>query len=366
LQVLWFSTNFADDLCFTSQRYIAEGIQNSGVQVTFLNPDNSEKHSSFSWHHVSVSRSNVPGLQAASLAKNMCYWLDKQNLSNSCVAVIDWRLARRLVPICERKKIKWILLDRSPPADTGLLAKLQWPFWRKAWKLVTKSSGALGSVVSEKHLDFVKERISIDSSKIIILSAGVDLKTFTISDKPSILTLVYHGRLDRHRGVLSLPMLVTKARSEGLELKLKLIGNGDRFEHLLRISENDASIEVYPRMSQKEISKHLRDSTIGLLPMPNTGVWGISSPLKRSEYCASGLPIFGIDHQGHRFGGDENYSWMKLVPQHDFHEEAINWLKSLDSNAIEKLSQEARVYAENHLSWDVVIDKMIQSIKSLK
>ena len=62
----------------------------------------------------------------------------------------------------------------------------------------------------------------------------------------------------------------------------------------------------------------------------------IKSP-KRGEYCASGLLIYGIDHEGHRFADTEK-DWMKLVPQHDFHDEAIKWFSSLAEDEIQKNS----------------------------
>ena len=117
-------------------------------------------------------------------------------------------------------------------------------------------------------------------------------------------------------------------------------------------------------MSQDEVAGHLRDSTIGLLPMPELDVWAISSPLKRSEYCASGLLIFGIDHDGHRFD-DNNYDWMKLVPQYDFHADCIDWLSKLAQPELSKLSQEARNFAEQELGWEHSVKALVECIQSL-
>ena len=59
--------------------------------------------------------------------------------------------------------------------------------------------------------------------------------------------------------------------------------------------------------------------------------------------------IYGIDHDGHRFS-DSKKEWMKLVPQHDFHDEAIKWFSSLTEGELEKYSQQSRNYAEDNLS----------------
>ena len=65
-------------------------------------------------------------------------WLASRDKSSNCVAIVDWRLIKYLHATLSNKSIPWILLDRSPPADKGLLAKLQWPIWKKSWRLVSK------------------------------------------------------------------------------------------------------------------------------------------------------------------------------------------------------------------------------------
>jgi glycogen synthase len=54
--------------------------------------------------------------------------------------------------------------------------------------------------------------------------------------------MVYHGRLDKHRGVLALPMLVQKLLNHGVQVQLTLIGQGDAFEALESIAANQKAI----------------------------------------------------------------------------------------------------------------------------
>ena len=151
MKLLWFSANSIDDLCFTSQKYLAEGLQDSKTQVYFINQDNETKHRELSWQHISIKASNTPGLKSYSLANNMAAWLEKQSFESDCIAIVDWRLIGKLSRVLKQFAISWILLDRSPPADRGLLGKLQWPVWRRAWRLVANSDVAIGSVVSAAH-----------------------------------------------------------------------------------------------------------------------------------------------------------------------------------------------------------------------
>ena len=352
-------------MCFTSQENLMKGLDKSGLKVRLVNKDNPDLHKHAPWQHIEVSSSTTPGFKSSSLGKSMNRWLVSCDKSSNCVAIVDWRLIKYLHATLSNKSIPWILLDRSPPADKGLLAKLQWPIWKKSWRLVSKTSNSCGSVVSPSHGKFVQDFVSISDEKIFTLPAGVDLEKFTPSKKTGEINLIYHGRLDRHRGVLALPMLVSKAKAKSIEVRLTLIGEGDCANQLRLIADSDDSITVYSQMPQDQLATHLQKATIGLLPMPDWNIWSISSPLKRGEYCASGLLIYGIDHDGHRFADTEK-DWMKLVPQHDFHDEAIKWFSSLTEGELEKYSQQSRNYAEDNLSWQLSVDSLLSAIHELK
>jgi hypothetical protein len=99
--------------------------------------------------------------------------------------------------------------------------------------------------------------------------------------------------------------------------------------------------------------------------MPENKMWAIASPLKRSEYAASGLLIYGIDHAGHRFSTSDSLDWMKLVKQYDFHDDGVQWLNNLDEQKIEQFGIQARKYAEENLSWEHSLDSLEQTIRTL-
>ena len=349
-------------MCFTSQRELALGLIKNGYSVQFINKDKENSHLNYEWNHVSIRYTDIAGFKASSLGKNMAKWLSRQTISDATVAVVDWRLIAKLHGQLTDKNIPWVLLDRSPPADRGILAKLQWPVWRKAWKLVNKSSNSCGTVVSSGHQKFTMDKNQISSNKLFQIPAGVDLEKFSPTDSTGKLRLIYHGRLDKHRGVLALPMLVRKAITAGLDISLKLIGDGDCRSDLQTIAAEFDEITVFSTMSTEEVANHLRESTVGILPMPEIDMWAISSPLKRSEYCASGLLIFGIDHNGHRFENHQS-PWMKLVPQYDFHDEGVKWFSELNETKISELSQQSRQYAEENLSWNVSVNSLISAIQ---
>ena len=146
-------------------------------------------------------------------------------------------------------------------------------------------------------------------------------------------------------------MLQQKLRHENIETQLLLIGKGDAFQVLEKISQNDDYLKVISTLPQEELAQKIAKAHIGLLPMPNSKVWALASPLKRSEYAASGLMIFGIDHQGHRFENEIQPKWTKLVYQEDFHIDGVEWIQSLSKEQLLSYSSDARKFAEENLDW---------------
>lgn len=292
-------------------------------------------------------------------------WFTSKAVDGPSVALVDWRIANVLVPLFRQRNIPWVLMDRSPPADSGLLSILQWPSWKRSWKLVMKGNSSCGCVVSEAHRNFVMHKTGARTESIVTLPAGVDLDLFQSGDRFEKLTLIYHGRLDRHRGVMALPMLAKKSQSLGIEAELILVGEGDAFSGLKAIADKEASIQVKQSLPQKELAKLLSHCHVGLLPMPERKIWAIASPLKRSEYAASGLLIYGIDHAGHQFTTDDELEWMNLVSQEEFHEAGAKWLAYIQDSDFEILSRKSRLFAEQNLAWERTVEAFDAAILSL-
>jgi hypothetical protein len=152
--------------------------------------------------------------------------------------------------------------------------------------------------------------------------------------------------------------------NHGIKVELTLVGEGDAFSALESISANEKAVTVLPRKTREEISTLLHANHIGLLSMPYTPVWSLASPLKRSEYLASGLVIFGIDHTGHRLE-QTSEDWYKLVAIEDFHDEAIGWIGQMEGSSFQRASEKARIYAVENCSWEksvIMLENVLQNL----
>ena len=361
MHVLWLTARSMSDLCSTTQRSLIEGVLELGHRVSFVNGDASVPLNHVAFTHVSCAINALRGFQAKSLGKAMSVWLTSQTIDReSTVALVEWRVVRHVVPVLNAMRIPWALIDRSPPADPGLLGRLQWRSWSQAWKLA-KRTGVPGLVVSAAHQAFVAQKTG--HQRATVIQAGVDLNRFEPSEKRSMFTMVYHGRLDRHRGLLACAMLAQKARNEGLEVDMMFIGEGDLLPALERLADANDFIHVHKPMKQEELAPLLGTCHLGLLPMPKRTAWMLASPLKRSEFLASGLAVFGIDHQGHRLA-DVDSAWFTLAPQEDFHADGLEVLRR-HMGAKGQHSAAARTYAESHLGWSISVDALMGVLDDL-
>ena len=352
MNVLWLTGRSMNDLCSTTQRALIHGLLERSMTVTFVNADSNVSLSGKGFTHVSLPNQARRGLQSRTLGKAMRAWL-VANAPDASVAVVEWRVAAWVVPELERQGIPWTLMDRSPPADAGLLGRLQWRGWKAAWNTAVRA-GADGFVVSTAHQAFVEQKTGHTNSTV--LQAGVDLDLFKPQTKRPITTMAYHGRLDRHRGVLACAMLAQKARMEGLEVDVVFVGEGNLTLSLTALAQANDFIHVHGSMPQGELAELLGTCHLGLLPMPKQTVWALASPLKRSEYLASGLPVFGIDHEGHRLDGVDD-AWFSLVPQEDFHLDGLEVLRSIVKQP--QSTDGPRTYAQLHLAWKITVERMV-------
>ncbi|MEC9161440.1 MAG: glycosyltransferase, partial [Candidatus Thermoplasmatota archaeon] len=334
MRILWASVRDLDaDLCATTQRALAKGLVECGHEVTFLGPGVTSVAIDGVDHQALAIRARAGRRSRAIAGAILARWGE---ISTPDVVLVEWPLLRPLLKAGVLDQVPWMLVDRSPPADAGFLARIHWFVWRRAWRLAAKAgrkhAGPVGTVVSEAHARQVRSFTKLDVERVVVLPAGVDLRRFLPGPErrstERTLHMVYHGRMDRNRGVLALPMVHQKAKNAGLDVTLTLMGEGDALGALKRMAKGSDDVHVLGRLPQDEVAHRLGTSHLGLLPMPEHRAWSLASPLKRSEYLASGLMVAGIDHDGHRLSGES--SFMHLFAKEDFHDGIVDLLKRME------------------------------------
>ncbi len=352
MNILWFSCRHINDLCATTQKSLAEGLVNRGYKLTFLNPDSCGTHDGYPWIHEGFPVKSIPGLKSLSVGRKMSNWLKQNPPSLDSIAILDWRIANKLAPIFDKFSIPWILMDRSPPADRNFLSLLQWFFWRRSWKMVKKRPNGLGCVVSNSHKEFIVNKLGIKSEKVLPIPAGVDLEMFKPGEKQNSLQLSYHGKVDKNRGLVNLIKIHLQLLEDGLDVSLNIHGTGNATQ--IFQSYKSVNVNITESLESDKLAKLSSSYDIGFLPMPDRKIWRLASPLKRSEYLASGMIVIGIDHSGHRI--EDSGDWLQLFDEEEFVQASVTAIKNMEINRLRELQNSARVFAESNLDWSKSVD----------
>ena len=242
-----FLKGFGHRFVFYNSNSTRQRISKKGHTVDFYSPGKSFDNQ-FTHHH--IPRSQRRGFQARSVAKNLSKRIEE--FDSADVVLIDWPI----FSIAKKIKSPVILIDRGPPADKGILAKLQWRPWIKSW-----GSSIRGTTVSPAHKQFVSDYAHAPKASIAIIPAGVDLDLFEHGAKGGPVKLAYHGRVDVHRGVMSLPMILAGLHSQGVDAELHIHGNGDAINRLQNIEMD--GLKVTEAIPQDELASLLSTYDIG-------------------------------------------------------------------------------------------------------
>jgi glycosyltransferase involved in cell wall biosynthesis len=123
------------------------------------------------------------------------------------------------------------------------------------------------------------------------LAPAISMRQWPTLEGP--LCLVYIGVLSEERNLLELCEAVQSVREEGLNVKLKIAGEGPQRGELEDFAGKvgEDVIEVFPAVPQQDVPSVLAAGHVGALPFPDRACFRGSSPIKMFEYMAAGLPI---------------------------------------------------------------------------
>ena len=242
----------------------------SGFDLTIINPESEGAHSDAEWEHIGLEVNAVRGFQSRTFSQKVLEYFESMELDFDAY-IIDWQVGVKVGEALAEQNQPCFLMDRSPPADTGILAKLQWKVWKNAWKLVKSGLFTSGFVVSNAHLRFVSQSLNIPATDIVVLEAGVTMRDDSLPrsrQDGEAWKFVYHGQLDKHRGIIDFMEHIVAWNEVGIPCHLTLIGEVHCFCHQKETDKTSDFFTLRGRMPQQNVLEHLREYHFGILPMP--------------------------------------------------------------------------------------------------
>ena len=352
MNILWISgRKMGLDLAGVTEHNISIELENRGVGVTLMSLGKVKEQI---YNHKSLDYTNFPGLITHSSARDAEKKIAEIDFQNFALILIDWRFVQPLSNVINALKIPWCIVDRGPPAYSGLLNRLQKWYWKKAWEIASESAVG-GFVVSPEHVNFVRKYAAVEM-EFAVLPAGSNtiFPNVKSGDPEKNLVLSYIGRLDRRRRVRDIFQLSEELDRLGINHEINICGEGNDERVFIDKSQTCENIFFHGKILHNDVSKILAKSHVGIMTMPDEPIWRMSSPLKLAEYLASGLAIIGPKHPGN---GSQMSGECFLLSERDWERVCAEEISRLRSQDWSKIRTSAESMSRS-LSWEIVSERM--------
>ena len=338
------------DLASSTEFFLCDYLTRNGNSVTLASPGSLEDPK---FTHRKLRDVRFPGLTSISGGRNARKLLVHPDINSFDLVLVDWRFTYTLSIQLIRLGIPWMIIDRGPPIKSGILGKLHKWYWRKAWEIADDYASA-GLTVSKNHDKFVRRHTGFEG-RLHSVWAGSERNVFLNqkSDPKELLKMAYVGQLDLARGVGKIFDLSMNLTSSDINHQIHICGKGDQ-EKLFKKRSDGNKIIFHGQKNRLETMEILSRCHVGIMPMPDTPLWRISSPLKLAEYLASGLLVIGPKHEGN-MAGVLNESF--ILESNDWEELCIPNLKKRIKEDWDEVIQSSLNLSEG-LMWDHIANDL--------
>ncbi len=369
MHLLWLThIRFGVDMCQTTELQAAAALSRCGWRVTFVSPytDSAEEVAKSAGHDwIPVHTSKIRGLQSISLGRSIRRILPKILADGDIDAILaEWTTVAPSAKLLSKQMIPWLVDDRSPPVDDGIIGRLQWLHYSYSWRKVAKRADGF-SVITPELNRYVQHRFK-PVGPMVFWPSAVEPSRFSQSQQPEsdLIRLVYCGSLEKSRGVLDLVEVVEHVRSFGHQTELLMFGAGGAFQKLSELSAARPWFELRGKEPPEAVPELLASCHIGLIPLPDQLRWRFSSPLKLFEYAATGLATVATYIPAHSSIGARQ--WLVLVnPENIVIEMAAAINDLIDRGNWQEIATSARSDANSEFTWDAAIGDLDSLLKDL-
>ena len=120
---------------------------------------------------------------------------------------------------------------------------------------------------------------------------------------PTAILLMYHGSITRQRGLGELMDALAGASTAARDIHLLLVGAGPDLTGLLdqaAVNGLEKRVHYVPSVPHDRLPALIDAADVGVLPLPDSVGWRVSSPIKLFEYLSMAKPVIVTSIAAHR------------------------------------------------------------------
>jgi glycosyltransferase involved in cell wall biosynthesis len=278
-----------------------------------------------------------------------------------------------------KARLKTPVVMNFPDLLTGFMET--WPAWIAPRPLITALErfeismparyGVDGVLaISDTLADYFAER-GFPREKILPIYYGYDAAKFPFqartfdTKRPPV--IVMHGSFDAHHlGKIALGAIsyVTKMRQDAI---FRFVGRETAsLQNFLRRAQNEVpgfKFETTGFVSYDDVSKHLADATVGMVPYEESAGTHCAFVAKVVEYVASGLPAVCTPLKSiRRFFHDDPMIRFSEFDGEDFGRKIVSWLTDMPADW-QTAARKSAMRVEAELDWRPLCRKAVDFIE---
>ncbi len=278
-------------------------------------------------------------------------------------------LLKRLTTLRDKHGFKLELDVRTLPVDHNFFKRqLHNFFFRKSVKLAARLFDGI-SYITEEMRDYCIKKFNLPEHRTSVWSSGVDFEHFKPlprQEDTQKFRLMYHGKVDVHRGIHDIVKALGILDRD--DIQLVLLGELNEMSELKKLADklNLADRVMFqPTVPYNEVPEWINKIDVGVLPFPEWPPWNTCSPIKLFEYLACGKPVVATSIPAHKSVlGGKSFAFLSETSGPDGLAKAIEDARSQKNN-FEKLGEEARNFVKMNFGWDTQLAELERFLRNL-
>jgi glycosyltransferase involved in cell wall biosynthesis len=375
MNILWFLAKDFDVALDVSARLATIRHLEKNHDLTIVTSYRREKRYDYKIRSrlVYLTRGKFPLLKTWHLYKQILDFF-KKGIDLDLVDVVylnskNYFLLKKLSKLRKTHGFKLVFDIRTLPVDPSPLKKrISEILFRKNLRLAAEKFDGLTYITDEMRR-YCKTRYHLPEHRSEVWSSGVDLDVFKPSDSPrqnGKFRLIYHGVINRNRGIGTIVRAMEKIKER--EIEVFLMGGGEgvlEVKELIRHFRLEERVVFHPPVPHHEVPRYINEADAGILPFPLWPGWNVSSPIKLFEYLACGKPVVVTKIPAHTdvLDGRDFAFWAENSTADDIARAISEAYKN--KNNFDDLGTQAREFVKMNHSWERQLSKLDRFLESL-